>query len=273
MAHGYSAVKEQYLDRYAEVFATAGFAVLVYDNPNFGDSDGLPRQEVDPVRQRRAYRDAVSFLQTLVEIDKDRIGLWGSSYSGGHVIEVGAIDRRVKCVVSQVPTISGYQSSLRRTRADQVSSALRLFERDRAARFRGEPAGVMQVVEEDPGKPAAMAGHEARDFFLGSRSFAPNWQNTVTIRSAEMARENEPGIYIARISPTPLLMIVADADHTTATDLCLSAYQEALEPKKLVMIPGGHFTPYVEHFEVTSAAARDWFATYLLPAACRAHQE
>jgi fermentation-respiration switch protein FrsA (DUF1100 family) len=86
-----------------------------------------------------------------------------------------------------------------------------------------------------------------------------NWRNEITLRSAEMARENEPGIHMARISPTPLLMIIARNDVLTATDLCLDAYERALEPKKLVIVPGGHFDPYVEQFAITSGAARDWF--------------
>ena len=48
MAHGFSAVKEMYLDKYAETFAAAGFNALVFDNRNFGASDGTPRQEIDP---------------------------------------------------------------------------------------------------------------------------------------------------------------------------------------------------------------------------------
>src|ERR1700722_9926485 len=107
LAHGFTGVKEQYLDKYAEVFALAGFYALVYDHANFGESEGTPRQETDPVRQRRGYRDAISFLYTVPGVDKARIGIWGSSLSGGHVIEVAAIDHRVKCVVAQVPQISG----------------------------------------------------------------------------------------------------------------------------------------------------------------------
>jgi cephalosporin-C deacetylase-like acetyl esterase len=103
MAHGYSAVKEMYLDKFAEVFADAGLAALVFDNRSFGASDGQPRQEIDPWQQVRDYRHAITFARTLKDVDRDRIGVWGSSYSGGHVLVVGAIDRRVKCVVSQVP--------------------------------------------------------------------------------------------------------------------------------------------------------------------------
>ena len=107
MAHGFSAVKEMYLDKYAEAFAHAGFASLVYDNRNFGASDGEPRQEIDPWLQVRDYSDAITYARTLEQTDAARMGIWGSSYSGAHVLVVAAIDRRVKCVVSQVPMISG----------------------------------------------------------------------------------------------------------------------------------------------------------------------
>lgn len=263
MAHGFSAVKEQYLDRYADVFQAAGLGVLVYDHAHFGASDGLPRQEVDPVVQKRGYRDAISFAQTLDGVDPDRIGIWGTSYSGGHVIEVAALDRRVGCVVAQVPQISGALSAQRRTRSDLVPAQLRRFEADRAARFRGAEPAMLPAVSDDPQQPCAMPGPDSFAFFTDTRAFAPNWRNTVTLRSAELSRENEPGVHIARISPTPLMMIVAADDTLTAADLCLEAYQRALPPKDLVMLPGGHFEPYLRHFDRTSKAARDWFVTHL----------
>ena len=112
MTHGFSAVKEMYLDRYADVFANAGMAALVFDNRNFGSSDGQPRQEIDPWAQVRDYRHAITYARTRSEVDPARIGIWGSSYSGGHVLVVGAIDRRVKCVVAQVPLVSGRANGL-----------------------------------------------------------------------------------------------------------------------------------------------------------------
>src|SRR5712664_3127855 len=121
MAHGFSAVKEMYLDSFAEVFAAAGLAALVFDNRNFGASDGEPRYEIDPWAQVRDYRHAISYLQTVPGVDRDRIGVWGSSYSGGHVLVLGAIDKRIKAVVSQVPLISGWRNVLRLVRADMVS--------------------------------------------------------------------------------------------------------------------------------------------------------
>ncbi|ALX14213.1 acetylxylan esterase [Burkholderia cepacia JBK9] len=264
MAHGFSAVKEQYLDRYAEAFAACGFAVLLYDHKNFGASDGLPRQEIDPVQQKRGYRDAISYLLTRADVDAERIGIWGTSYSGGHVLEVAAIDRRVKCVVSQVPTISGYQAGLRRTRSDRVPAMLARFDEDRRQRFAGGSPAMLPAVSVDPLAACAMAGADAYRFFTESAAqFAPNWRNEVTLRSAEMSRENEPGQYVDRISPTPLLMIVADQDVLTPTDLCLKAWENALEPKRLLQVKGGHFTPYLEHFDATSQAAAEWFTQHL----------
>jgi len=263
MAHGFSAVKELYLDRYAEVFAMAGFAALVFDNRNFGASDGEPRQEIDPVQQIRDYRHAITFACALPEIDSGRIGIWGTSYSGGHVLVVGAIDRRVKCVVAQVPTISGAISSERRTRPDLLAGLNARFDADRAARFAGDPPAMVPVVADNPKAACALPGTDSWTFFAGDPQRAPAWRNEVTLRSAEMAREYEPGVYVPRISPTPLLMIVATQDALTLTDLELDAFERAREPKKLLLIDGGHFTPYAEAFAETSTAARDWFAAHL----------
>jgi fermentation-respiration switch protein FrsA (DUF1100 family) len=72
-----------------------------------------------------------------------------------------------------------------------------------------------------------------------------------------------PGDFVERVSPTPLLMVVATHDHIAVTDLALKAYERALEPKRLAMIEGGHFDPYVREFKTASHAAIDWFRTHL----------
>src|SRR5438874_11893401 len=70
MAHGFSAVKEMYLDSFAEVFAAAGLAALVFVNRNFGASDGEPRAESDPWAQLRDSRHAISSRQMLPGVDR-----------------------------------------------------------------------------------------------------------------------------------------------------------------------------------------------------------
>ncbi|MGP8473727.1 alpha/beta hydrolase [Burkholderia sp. PR2] len=266
MAHGFTAVKEQYLDRYAEVFAAAGFGVLVYDNRNFGDSEGAPRGEVDPLLQVRDYRDAITFVRSLDGVDANRIGVWGSSYSGGHVLQVGAFDRRVKCVVTQVPDISGSFDLRLAVRPDLLTSLFDAFEDDRRRRYDGEVPVYLEVVNQDPKSDCALPGQDSYDFFVDSqREFAPNWRNEVTLKSIEMLNEYEPGATIHRISPTPLLMIVAKRDTLTVTDLALDAYERASHPKKLVLLEGGHFDPYIRHFGESSTAAVDWFSRHLQP--------
>lgn len=83
LAHGFSAVKEMYLDKFAEAFAVAGMASIVFDHRNFGASGGEIRQDIDPWCQIRDYRDAITFAETLPQTDASKIGVWGSSYSGG----------------------------------------------------------------------------------------------------------------------------------------------------------------------------------------------
>lgn len=264
MAHGFSAVKEMYLDRFAEVFAAAGLAALVYDNRNFGASGGEPRQEIDPVQQVHDYRHAITWTRMQPEVDRERIGVWGSSYSGGHVLAVGAIDRRVKCVVSQVPLVSGYRNVQRLIRADMFAPLRQQLDADREARFRGEAPMMIPVVTQDPNAPAALPTADSWQWFVETgKTRAPAWRNEVTLRTVEMLTEYEPGDYIARISPTPLLMVIAAGDHLAVADEAFAAFNRALEPKRLVILNGGHFDAYVKDFGIASAAARDWFVEHL----------
>jgi fermentation-respiration switch protein FrsA (DUF1100 family) len=259
MAHGFSCVKEMFLDQYADVFVAAKLGVLVYDNRNFGDSDGQPRQEVDPYAQIQDYRHAITYVSSLPEVDANRIGIWGTSYTGGHVLAVAAMDKRVKCVVSQVPVVSGYRNAHRAIREDLVPSLLAQFAADREARFAGKAPAMIPVTSQDPTELCVFPGRNAYDAFQG----APRWRNEVTLRSLEMFWEHETIGYLDKISPTPLLMIVEDRDTLAAVDLSLDAYRRALEPKKLALLPGGHFDAYVRDQAVTAAAARDWYVQHL----------
>ena len=103
LARGWTALKEMDLDAFAEYFTSKlSISCLVYDNRCFGASEGEPRYEIIPALQQSDYSDAITYAQSLDEVNPDKIGIWGSSYSGGHVLLVGAIDRRVKAVLSQV---------------------------------------------------------------------------------------------------------------------------------------------------------------------------
>jgi fermentation-respiration switch protein FrsA (DUF1100 family) len=262
MAHGFAGVMEHGLERFARAFADAGFVVLVHDHRGFGASDGSPRYDIDPWVQIADWRRAISFLESQPFVDPARIGLWGSSYAGGHAIVLGATDRRLRAVVAQVPTISGYQQSLRRVAPDQVAELEAAFADDERSQFRGGQLATQAVVSADPAVRAAYRAPDAIAFY-NQPAPAGVWDNVVTLRSTRAARMYEPGTWISRVSPTPLLMVVGLHDTITLTDLALGAYEAALQPKKLVTIDGGHFDPYVSQFDEASGAAVAWFTEHL----------
>jgi uncharacterized protein len=264
LAHGFAGVKEHGLERFATAFAEAGFVVLVHDHRGFGASDGSPRFDVDPWIQIADWRRAISFLQSQPVVDENRIGLWGTSYAGGHAIVLGATDRRLRAVVAQVPTISGYQQSLRRVAPDLVPALEAAFADDERRQFHGAPPATQAVVSSDPSVPAAYRAPEAVAFYTQP---VPEgvWENAMTLRSTRAARMYEPGTWISRVSPTPLLMIVGLHDTITVTDLALGGYEQALQPKRLVTIDGGHFDPYLARFDEASGAAIAWFSEHLTP--------
>jgi len=262
MAHGYAGVKEHGIEPFARAFADAGFVVLLHDHRNFGASGGEPRADVDPWRQIADWRKAISFLEARPEVDPARLGLWGTSYAGGHAIVLGATDRRLAAVVTQVPTISGFEQGLRRIPPDGVAAIERVFDEDERAQLRGEPPRRQLIVSDDPRVTASYRSKDAIDFYL--QPIPPGiWNNEVTVQSTRLARMYEPGAWAARVSPTPILYIVAMNDVITVTDLALAAYERALEPKQLVTIRGSHFDPYLAQFGVASAVAVGFFRKHL----------
>ena len=127
---------------------------------------------------------------------------------------------------------------------------------------------MLPVVSEDPLGPCALPTPDSYQWFTETgRTRAPSWRNEVTLRTVDLLMEYEPGAYIDRIAPTPLLMVVAAGDHLTPSDLALEAYNRALEPKRLEVLPTGHFDAYTgPGFEQASGAARSWFVQHLMPA-------
>ena len=265
MTHGYGAVKELYLDSYAEYFVKSNFVVLLYDHPNFGDSSGEPRQEIDPKKQIQGYSSAITYLQSLSNlVDGKRIGIWGTSYSGGHVLVVSATDKRVKCVVAQMPSISGTRNLRRRSKNDEeYQRLLKAFERDRKQVAEGGAPRVIPIIRPELQEDwwgFFDVGHAADE----DKWRYKNWKNEQTLHSVELYGEYNPDEFIEKISPCPLLMIVADNDTVTFSEDEVEVFEKtAGEPKKLVKFSGGHFSAYKEQFELTASAAKEWFIQYL----------
>ena len=265
MTHGYGAVKELYLDLYAEYFVQSKFVVLLYDHPNLGESSGEPRQEIDPEKQIQGYSSAITYLQSLTDlVDGERIGVWGTSYSGGHVLAVSAKDKRVKCVVAQMPSISGTRNLRRRNKNDEeYQRLLKAFERDQKQVSEGGTPRMIPIIRpelQEDWWSFFDVGHAAEE----DQWRYKNWKNEQTLHSVELYGQYNPEEYIEKISPCPLLMIVADNDTVTFSDDEIELFEKkAGEPKKLVKFPGGHFSAYKEQFQLTANAAKEWFIQYL----------
>ena len=149
----------------------------------------------------------MTFLAGRPDVDGERIGIWGTSYSGGHVLAVAATDRRVKCVVSQAMTISGHDNTIARNSPAAVVDLYRRFAEDRLARQRGEAPALVQAFAED--------SDSVRFIQSLPPEYVENWRNEITLRSWELYAEYEPAAFIERIGPTPLLMIIPTGDTMT----------------------------------------------------------
>ena len=215
-------------------------------------------------RARRSTRggrsptiDAISYALTRPETDGRRIGVWGSSYSGAHVLVLGATDRRIKCVASQVPLISGYRNARRLIRADVIAAVEAMCAEDRLKRYRGEPPPAtcrwFPRIRPAPRRCRRRTSAVVHGNRQGAGVCLAERRDAALGRAVHGLRA---GRHIELISPTPLLMVVALGDHLTVADEALAAYERARQPKKLVMLKGGHFDAYVADFDAASGAAR-----------------
>ncbi|MFO0727742.1 MAG: alpha/beta fold hydrolase [Myxococcota bacterium] len=262
MAPGFSGTKETNYQFFAEAFAQAGLAVLLIDYPGFGASGGALRGEVDPALQVQTYRDGLSFLAAQEEVDPGRLGLWGGSYSGGHVLVAAAQDPRVKCLVAMTPFLSG-GFYLSRMPPEQRALLEQQFAGDREARARGVAPAMIPVATEDGEGLSAIASPNAWRFIQSFQSYAPSYVNAVTLRSLELELAYEPRVSVPTIGAIPKLFIIARGDELIPEALIQDAFQAATEPKQLAYLEGHHFTPYMEGRAEAIRLAAEWFVKNL----------
>lgn len=243
MSHGVSGVKEQHLASYAERFASEGYSVLVFDYRYLGASDGEPRGRIIPHLQHEDIRAALSYVTRHPEVDADRIALWGTSYSGGHALFVGALDPRVKAVLVQAPAINVPHALIALVSRPIFNGVLGQLADDQAMRNAGGQGGAMPVVAKT-GEPAFLATKDAYEWFTAATAIAPNWVNSITLESIARAAEYVPDSLIELIAPRPLLMQVALKDSLIPPNLARQAFHRAGEPKTLELFDCGHFDPY-----------------------------
>jgi len=262
MAHGLSGVKEQGLGAVAEIFSSSGYAVVVFDYRHFGDSTGEPRQQIFPLDMVEDYRNAITWACSQPNVDADRVGIWGTSLSGALATYTATVDPRVRAVAIQVPVIMSpnVRRSLDPAKWDMMRSVLNA---DRIARYEtGEVKTIPVVAQGDA--PCILPGAEAYDFFIGSQETAPNWRNGVTLESLEKFREFDPVSNIEMMSDVAYLLIGGEKEHILPLDVLQAAFDRVPGPKKMAMLPTGHFGVYEEPWlSAATDEARIWFDVYL----------
>lgn len=248
MAHGLGGVREMRLDAFAERFAEAGYACLVFDYRHFGASDGEPRQLLSVGRQRQDWRAAVAYARTLDGVDPRRVVLWGSSFSGGHVIAVGADDAQVAAIVSQCPYTDGLASTLAVPPLTSVRVTLRAVRDLVGSWLRRKP--VLVPLAGHPGEVALMT---APDAYPGYVSIAPEdggFRNEVAARVALQIAMGRPGRR-AKALQCPALFVVCDRD-TVAPARATRRHVARAPQGEIVSRDTGHFDIYVgDEFERT----------------------
>lgn len=258
MAHGMGGLKEWTLPEVADAFVEAGMAGLAFDYRNFGDSGGTPREEVDHTGQIEDWRSAITYAGTLREIDPERIGLWGTSLGGRNALLVSALDRRIRCVVAQVPQIgSTPQEVSYMVTGGDLDGFYDELAQDRHDRMLGKEPRYVTFATDDYDTDH---GEYWKTFGEAERR---NWVPRYSLRSYEPNATFDILPFMQSIAPTPLLMVITDNDTMCSTDRQKQAFAAAREPKKLIILEGHHYSLYTTKKLEAIEAARGWLTDHL----------
>ncbi|MEU7219006.1 alpha/beta hydrolase [Nocardia iowensis] len=242
LCHGFSGTMDRLFD-YAERFASAGFAALVFDYRSFGESAGEPRQLPDIGGQLADIRAAVAFARSHERIDAERILLWGNSLGGAHAVAVAADDPRIGAVVAQIP-FNGFPKQVEGRKARETWKLLGAIVYDRLRGAAGMRPYYIPMVGR-PGELAVTATSEAdnhiRTLTGGGETL---WRNRIAPRALLSMMRYRPGAAAGRLS-CPLLVCAAADDRETpvATSRELA---EAAPEGELRVYPGTHFSFYTD---------------------------
>ncbi|MCW2692332.1 MAG: alpha/beta hydrolase [Mycobacterium sp.] len=262
MAHGLGATRAMHLAPFAERFAAAGLAALVFDYRRFGDSAGTPRAVVSVADQVADYLAAAAYARTRRGLDPNRVALWGTSFAGGHVLAAAGRDPRVAAVVAQCPFTDGWASA----KAAGLGAMARLAPLAVADSVRGafgqEPVRV--PVAGFPGTTALMT---AVDALPGYRALLPDGVplRTVAARSGMRIAAARPGRKAARVR-CPMLVCVCEHDTVAPAERTVRLTGRA--PLADVRVyPYGHFDIYSgAPFERVVTDQVEFLSRVLLPA-------
>lgn len=184
MGHGFGATRDAGLVPYARRFAEEGMHVVIFDYRNFGASDGEPRQLISVKKQLQDWSAAAAFAREINGVDPSCVAIWGSSLSGGHVVETAYADHRVAAVISQCPALDGISILKAYLRYAGILSGIRLLVAglgDKIRELSRRPPTMLPIV----GPPGSRAFLSSSDSEPGYRAIVPaDWRNETPARIA-----------------------------------------------------------------------------------------
>ncbi len=241
MANGFGATRRARLDAFAERFAEAGFGVLVFDYRHFGDSEGEPRLVLDIAKQLDDWREAVRHARQMPVLDAGFVALWGTSFSGGHVLTIAAEDEHVAAVIAQAPFVDGLASV--RSAGPALTARLGFSAmRDIARAARGREPFRIKVA----GPPGSLAAMNAPGLEFGYRTVVPEdgeSSDEVAARVFLSIPTYRP-IGVASRIQCPVLFCVADRDRVAPPEPALAAARR-VKDAEIRRYDADHFDLYI----------------------------
>ena len=269
MAHGFGGTRDTALLGYAAGVAAAGLDVLLFDYRGFGASQGAPRQLVSYRRQRQDYHAAIAAARQLPGVDPERIVLWGTSYSGGHVIAVAAQDGRVAAAIALTPAMDGLAALAQIGRYAGPRQLLRATahgSRDAARAVAGRAPHYVPIAG-PPGSPAIISTPGAEEAY--TRMAGPTWRNEVCARSALGVGFNRPTTFARRLT-RPLLVQVGTRDSVAPASAARRVVARAGRLAELREYPVDHFDVYEGRWQEQALADQlDFLSRALTPVGVR----
>lgn len=258
LCHGYTGVKDIYLPDNARVLNEAGYVAMTFDYKGWGDSEG-PRSRLAPYSRVADVQAALTFLGTVPEVDADRLGIYGTSYGGATVVWVGAIDPRVKCVVSVVGIGNGTRWMRSVRRPDEWHD---LLERSRQDRMKRALDGKSEFVAREE---ILLPDRQSAELAAAARRNNPAAVSAIPLEYVDETLQFNPEWVVDKIAPRPILFITTDDDRLVPPEESIQLHARAGEPKKLVVLEGyGHYEVYMEPaFSRVMQATIGWYREHL----------
>ncbi len=258
LCHGYTGVRSLYLPDNARLLTEAGYAVLTFDYKGWGDSDG-PKSRLSPYGRVIDSQAALTFLGTQLSVDRDRLGLYGTSYGGATVVWTAAIDPRVRCVVSVVGIGHGRRWMRSVRRPDEFAD---LLDRSAADRAKRNVTGASEFVERTD---ILLPDRQSAELAAAARAGNPGAVSQIPLEFIDDTLTFHPEWVVDKIAPRPLMLITTDNDRLVPPEESAELYRRAGEPKRLVVLRGfGHYEVYTgDCFRQVMEHTLGWYRQHL----------